>query len=294
MANTRFKTENGLLVIAEPGVNSDFFTVTNFNANVNVNASVWYLSGNLNVGGTLNFVNTTVTGTFVPNIDQVPLGNTTNRFNGFFYDVLVYDTLTPATSGLSFGNTTNRWAAFLSATDISRTLNVNGNVTINTLAFAVDSADVRAGVNTSIGSMTNTFNVTGQSLLSGNTFTVGIANITGNVISSGVLAGNTTLFANLATIANTSQLIIDSYPKTQAQCAKYVVFVNQTSSGDVHTIELLFAHDGTFVYLTKYGEVFTTNLGTFDAAINNANVEVYFTAGVANTYTVKSSRIQVN
>lgn len=293
MANTRFKVDNGLLVVAEPGVNSDFYTLTNFRSNVNVVADVWAITGNLVVGGTINFVNTTVTGTFVPNLDQVPLGNTTNRFNAFLYDVMVYNNVMPSANAQSLGNNTSRWAGWFTTINASSTANVSGNVAINSTALTVDATNLRVGVNTAIASLTNTFTVTGQSFYNGNTFIVGIANVTGNVVASGIKAGNTSLFSNLVAVSNTSQIIIDSYPKTQAQCAKYVVSVKQTVSGDMHAIELMFVHDNSFVYLTKYGEVFTTNLGTFDAAINSANVEIYFTASVTNTYTVSTSRIQV-
>lgn len=292
MANTRFKVDNGLLVVAESGVNSDFYTLTNFRSNVNVVADVWAITGNLVVGGTINFVNTTVTGTFVPNLDQVPLGNTTNRFNAFLYDVMVYDNVMPSANAQSLGNNTSRWAGWFTTINASSTVNVGGNVAINSTALTVDATNLRVGVNTAIASLTNTFTVTGQSFYNGNTFIVGTANVTGNVVASGIKAGNTSLFSNLVAVSNTSQIIIDSYPKTQAQCAKYVVSVKQTVSGDMHAIELMFVHDNSFVYLTKYGEVFTTNLGSFDAAINSANVEIYFTAAVTNTYTISVSRIQ--
>ena len=52
-----------------------------------------------------------------------------------------------------------------------------------------------------------------------------------------------------------------------------------------HTIELLLIHDGTTVYLTQYGEIYSNYAGTgiFDASITGTTLNLTFTAGVSMT-----------
>lgn len=126
----------------------------------------------------------------------------------------------------------------------------------------------------------------------------------GNIVANGSITGvtlqtnNASIASNVTVINGTSQFIVDSFPKINSQCAKYLIFVyNTTAKTPVHSIEVMMIHDGNAsVIQTQYGELFNSNLGTFDAAINNANVEVYFTAASANssnTLTVKLIRTQV-
>ena len=66
-----------------------------------------------------------------------------------------------------------------------------------------------------------------------------------------------------------------------------------TSGTAYHAIEILVLHDGTTVYLTQYGEMFTgSSLGTFDASITAGVLNLLFTATNATT-TVKLVRTTI-
>jgi hypothetical protein len=62
----------------------------------------------------------------------------------------------------------------------------------------------------------------------------------------------------------------------------------------LYAMEMILIQDtSTNVFLTKYGEIYNDSvLGSFDAAINNANVELKVTAANTTAYTVKATRIQ--
>lgn len=291
MANTAFKVENGLVVVGtDTNANASLYVNTYIQGNLTVNGNLVLVTGNLQVLGNLTYSNTSLSGDLSPLIDQSRLGNTTNRFNGSFYDSIIYNTLMPSTNGIAFGNSTARYSIFATNVNSSGNVVITGNLTVNGTALVVNPTGL-VGVNTT--SLTNTFNVSGTVGISANCYVGGNIAVTGVFTSNGITAGNTTIYSNSATTTTTAQLIIDSFPKTQARTAKYWVTVQQSTSNDIHTIEMLMIQDLTFVYLTKYAEIFTTSLGTFDAAINTANVEVYFTAGVANNYSIKVARLQL-
>jgi hypothetical protein len=67
-----------------------------------------------------------------------------------------------------------------------------------------------------------------------------------------------------------------------------------TSGSSYHVIELSLVHNGTTVYLSQYGEIFTgTSLGTFDASITGSTLSLFLTAANATT-TVKLIRDTIN
>ena len=54
--------------------------------------------------------------------------------------------------------------------------------------------------------------------------------------------------------------------------------VQVTNATKYHIIELLLVHDGSNVFLSQYGEMFTSSsLGTFDAEIVTGNLNIKFT-----------------
>ena len=111
---------------------------------------------------------------------------------------------------------------------------------------------------------------------------------TANVSSSLSLNGVGFDVSNVFTTASTAQVSVDSFATATYRSARY--FVQMTSSTSYHIIELFLVHDGTTVYLTQYGEVFTgSSLGTFDASITTGTLNLLFTATNAIT-TVKLIR----
>jgi hypothetical protein len=92
------------------------------------------------------------------------------------------------------------------------------------------------------------------------------------------------IFTNTASINSTTATLVDSFPKTLGSAAKVFLAVANSSTGQ-QAIEILMVQDGSAVTQTQYADVYNTKLGSFDTAINNANVEIKFTSLAANATT---------
>ena len=298
MANTRFKAENGLLVT---GANSIFQQEVLVNANLTVNSSLLYIGGNLYVQG-----DQIISGTTVYDTDIIPaaatgrlLGNTANRFDVNARNINVSGNLHPNTSGGALGNTTARWDAYSTNVNASGNITVAGSGSIGT-TLAAGNTSVTGFINVSTtANVGTTLTVGGNTSLSGNLVVSGLTTLTGNVTASAnvsakaLILDNAAIFSNTATVSNTTQNIVDSFPKADADFAKLLLTVKPSSGTQRHASEILLLHDGTNVLLTEYADLYNTSLGSFDASINNANVEIYFTSALANasvTQTVKVIR----
>ena len=132
MANNRFKVDNGLAVTG----NSEFYQRIDAYANAYFNNELVLVTGNLTVSGNLNYANITVTsGGILVGVDQAPLGNTTNRFNVFSYNVNVYGSLVPSANGIAAGNTTRRFEIFANSVDVANTITLPGSQSINSTIY---------------------------------------------------------------------------------------------------------------------------------------------------------------
>ena len=91
--------------------------------------------------------------------------------------------------------------------------------------------------------------------------------------------------------ATTANQVADTFPAQSYRTAKYLV--QMTSGSNYHTTEVLLIHDGTTVYMTEFGTIFTNaSLGTIDGDINSGSVRLLVTP--ANTSTqVKIQRLTV-
>jgi hypothetical protein len=180
-------------------------------------------------------------------------------------DALSNTIVTVSTS--TFGNTTGNGyvnGIFGSATLIANTALRGGNVTVS-----------------------NTLNITSAVSVQ-NTFIVSTALKVGNTTS------NVQIVSNVASVATVTPTIVDSFPATEGKMVRYVVGMQNAANSLVYMCELLLVHDSTSnVYMTKYGEIYNSVvLGTFDAAVNGANVELKVTAINTTSYSVKSARMQ--
>jgi len=85
--------------------------------------------------------------------------------------------------------------------------------------------------------------------------------------------------------------VADTFHKLKYRTAKYII--QMTSGTDYHATEVLLIHDGTNVYMTEYGSMFTNvSLGDIDADISGNDVRLLVTPTSINT-TVKTQRITV-
>lgn len=180
-------------------------------------------------------------------------------------DALSNTVVTVSTS--TFGNTTGNGyvnGIFGSSTLVANTALRGGNVTVS-----------------------NTLNITSAVSVT-NTFLVSTALKVGNSTS------NVQIVSNLASVATVTATIVDSFPATEGKIVRYVVGMQNAANSLVYACELLLVHDSASgVYVTKYGEIYNSVvLGTFDAAVNGANVELKVTAINTTAYSVKTSRMQ--
>jgi hypothetical protein len=227
------------------------------------------VSGNFTVQGTTTYIGGTLY-----DVDLVPtsngvrsVGTAGNTFLGNFYDLTIYNSLVPSANNKALGSTTKRWDTYSNNISSTGTLQVQlGGQFSNTL--------------TATGNVqfSNTLSVVGNVTFS-NTLAV-----TSNVTSNGLVLPNGGIFTNTASINSTTATIVDAFPKTLGSAAKVVLAIANSSSGQ-EAIEILLVHDGSSVVQTQYADVYNTKLGSFDTAINNANVEIKFTSLAANATT---------
>lgn len=125
--------------------------------------------------------------------------------------------------------------------------------------------------NVLIGTLTNPSNA--KLVVNGliETKTGGIKFPDGTILSSST--PGTLTVTNTTTVVQTT---VDSFSASAYRSAKYMIQIS--SSIKHHILEILVLHDGTTVYITQYGEVYTnSSLGSFDATITSGNVNLYFT-----------------
>lgn len=85
--------------------------------------------------------------------------------------------------------------------------------------------------------------------------------------------------------------VIDSFDATLYRSAKYVV--QCTHGTDFQTIEILVMHNGTDVYITRYGLMYTADeLATFSATKSGDDIQLLSTPANTNT-TFKFTRTVV-
>ncbi len=191
--------------------------------------------------------------------------------------------VTANTTAIKLGNSTVNTVIVSTGIDTDGTLAVAGNVAANGTAFVVDTANLRAGVNTAA--------VSNKALaVAGNT------QVTGEMYVDGTLAIKTAdIVANTTTITATNALtVIDSFPKSSASACKYLINIKKPSTSGRHSIEMLVMHDGTDVYATRYAELFNTSLGTFTTTIDATTVSINFTPAATGTFGAETLRIQVD
>ena len=90
---------------------------------------------------------------------------------------------------------------------------------------------------------------------------------------------------------------MDTFNVATYSTVKYLI--QATRGASLHTTELILLHDGTDVFTTEYGTVFTSQLFTIQASINSGNINVNVVTSNDNTYIdykriAITSRIQVD
>ena len=112
--------------------------------------------------------------------------------------------------------------------------------------------------------------------------------------NSNFIVGNSYVRSDSTSISSTSASTVASHAAATYRSVKYQVQITQGSA--YHSTELNAIHDGTTVYLTEYGTIFSgSSLATFDATISSGNMLLQVTMGSASSSTIKviSSAISV-
>lgn len=116
--------------------------------------------------------------------------------------------------------------------------------------------------------------------ISANNLSVANLTITGTAaISSMVSAGQG------ISVSNSSDTLIDTFPKTSYRSAKYIVSARNDDGFEV--AEMLIIHDNSVSFIQTYGDVSTgivQDIVTFSSNIVGANVCLYATGSNSNTY----------
>jgi hypothetical protein len=181
------------------------------------------------------------------------------------------------------------------AVDISSTANVQGAANLNSTLGVTGAATLSNTIAvTGNATFSNDVVTVGSSFLSGNLFVVTTGGISLNSVATfqanatftknAFVQGNTLTVnvSNFITASNgdlganiTTPLLVMSFPKTYKGGE---LILNVTKTGTSQVTKILFAHDESNVDLSTYGTVVAPSsspeLGTFTAAINNANVEI--------------------
>lgn len=82
---------------------------------------------------------------------------------------------------------------------------------------------------------------------------------------------------------------IDSFSAVSYRSAKYQMQISDGTDYETCTVYLI--HDGTEVYLSTYGNIFSNeSMGEFDAELEDGTITISFTATVSNSKVIKFRR----
>tara|TARA_A200000159_G_scaffold71617_1_gene66480 strand:+ start:254 stop:3961 length:3708 start_codon:yes stop_codon:yes gene_type:complete len=112
--------------------------------------------------------------------------------------------------------------------------------------------------------------------------------------NSNFIVGSSYIRSDSTSVSSTSATTVATHAIATYRTVKYQVQITQ--GAHIHSTELNAIHDGTTVYLTEYGTIFTgSSLATFDATITSGNMLLQVTMGSASSSTIKviSSAISV-
>lgn len=301
MAQSRFKIQDGIIA-ANSSANSVFEHPLRVNANTTINGDLLMVTGDFTVQGDYIIAGQTIYDTdLLPAANGRSIGNSTNQFDALLRNVSISGYLYPSTNSIALGSTTKRWDAYTTNISATGTIAVTNSATFsNTLAVTGAATFGNTIAVTNSATFSNTLAVTGAVTLSNTLAVTGTATITGNVSTQGNVVSNSVIlnnvagiFANSKSVSGTAKTVIDSFAISLGNFAKTIITVRDNNQ-QYHAIEILLLHTGTNTLLTKYGEIYNTKLGTFDADINGSLLEISFTGTNSSaTYTVKTIRQQI-
>jgi len=130
---------------------------------------------------------------------------------------------------------------------------------------------------------------------SGNVSAVGTVSADTISSNSSVTGNSFVLNGNLATVSNTSTIVVDTFPTTAFRTVHYLAQItDDTNIGQYHSEQLFILHDGTTAYQTEFNLVYSVQpLGMFSSSITDGIFSLFFTAYVSTSKSIRVVRTGV-
>jgi cytoskeletal protein CcmA (bactofilin family) len=247
------------------------------------------VTGSMLIAGNLIYTNTSVSGDLRADVDGLDIGNTTNRFDMFIREGYVYSLLNPSSNTITLGNSSQRWVMSGNTLDLSGSLNMSGNLTVNTSSFKLSTNTNQVAINTATYS--GALNVNGGANVTGDI--TGTANVTGVLFKN----GNMHIATNTSTINVNTAVVVDQFANSNVKVVKYIAHAQNEVTGGKYAVEVLGLNVNSSILVSQYGEVNNVVLGTFNLIKTGANLQLTYTdllANATNTSTVTVLRTLLN
>ena len=115
--------------------------------------------------------------------------------------------------------------------------------------------------------------------------------------SSGTQAGSGLAQTKLVADLDSAAATLDSWAIADKRAAKYFISINNTTTNEVSSTEVLLVHDGTNAFITEFNTIISngesTPLATFTADISGGNARLRGQNGTAGTCRVTMYRILI-
>lgn len=228
-------------------------------SNADFSASV-VVSGNLTVSDTLSI--STLDYTLVP-----------DDYN---------DLIPNQTSGRLLGNTVNRWEGYFTDVDVSNDLTVSGNVDV-TDTLTVDTLSVTNDASFANVTFNNTATFTDLNVSGTASF--------GNLEVESLVTNNAAIVGGEGTVSGTGSTVIDQFDKTTSKGFKYVIHGENGDSTSAYMLEINCSHNGTNIFFTRFGEVSNNFDAVLTPQISGANVQLVASCASASGANVHSFNV---
>lgn len=167
----------------------------------------------------------------------------------------------------------------------------NGTAAAYTLSSSTTTNNVVVAINGVVQDPSTSYSVSGTTL----TFTENIA--ADAVVDVRIPRLTTDAYigtSNTLTTSTTSQQTVDVFSTSSYRSASYIAQVTDNTGSNYHFQNISIIHDGTTVYMSEFGAVYSngSSLATFDASIASGELSLLVTPVVANS-TIKVIRTTV-
>jgi hypothetical protein len=173
--------------------------------------------------------------------------------------------------------------------DLSSSLNMSGNLTINTTAFKVSSSSNQVAINTA--SYSGALNVNGGANVTGDVA------VTANISALLFKTENMQMVTNTATINTNTAVTVDQFANSGVKVVKYIAHAENNTTTGKYLVEVMGLNVNTTILVSQYGEVNNAVLGTFNLIKTGANLALTYTdlsANATNTSSVTVLRTVIN